>query len=96
MTPARPWSSTGGAALRCGRRWRASEFSWREAPPQCLSYSRGRFAVLLNGGTEPVPLPAGEVVLASGPLVDGQLPPDTAVWVRTTPGTSRTGSTDDR
>jgi alpha-glucosidase len=28
-----------------------------------------------------VPLPAGSVLLASGP-VDGDLPPDTAVWLR--------------
>jgi alpha-glucosidase len=62
----------------------SEEFSWREAPPQCLSYGRGPVVVLLNGGTAPVPVPAGEVLLASGPLLDGQLPPDTAVWVRGT------------
>jgi alpha-glucosidase len=28
-----------------------------------------------------VPLPAGEVLLASGPA-DGELPTDTAVWLR--------------
>ena len=26
-------------------------------------------------------LPGGEVLLASGALVDGQLPPDTAAWL---------------
>ncbi len=58
-------------------------FDWLEAPADCLSYARGpRFTMLLNGGSTAVPLPAGDVLLASGPLVDGQLPPDTAVWVR--------------
>lgn len=58
-------------------------FSWRDAPAQCLSYRRGSsVVVLLNGGTDPVPLPNGEVLLASGPVGDGLLPADTAVWVR--------------
>ncbi|MGV0745850.1 glycoside hydrolase family 13 protein [Mycolicibacterium sp. XJ870] len=35
----------------------------------------------LNTGRDPMPLPAGEILLASGQLVDGLLPPDTAVWV---------------
>ena len=30
---------------------------------------------------EPVPLPPGDPLLASGPLDDGMLPPDTAVWL---------------
>jgi alpha-glucosidase len=38
--------------------------------------------VLLNCGSEPVPLPAGEVLMASAPVADG-VPPNTAVWVRT-------------
>ena len=29
-----------------------------------------------------VPVPAGEVLLASGDLTDGRLPADTAVWLR--------------
>jgi alpha-glucosidase len=59
------------------------EFRWRDAPPQCLAYIRGTsIGVLLNAGTKVVPLPPGEIVLASGPLADGRLPPDTAVWVR--------------
>ncbi len=39
-------------------------------------------ATVLNAGEEPVSLPPGEVLLASGPLADGLLPPDTAVWLR--------------
>ena len=45
-----------------------------------LELRRGPLTVLLNCGTAPVPLPDGEVVVASG-AVDGELPPDTAVWV---------------
>ncbi|HEU4811831.1 MAG TPA: glycoside hydrolase family 13 protein [Nocardioides sp.] len=46
-----------------------------------LGFRRGPITVVLNAGTEPVELPAGEVFLASGP-VDGALPADTAVWLR--------------
>jgi alpha-glucosidase len=35
-----------------------------------------------NAGTEPIEVPDGEVLLTSGPLVDGLLPPDTAAWLR--------------
>ena len=52
-----------------------------DAPAGCLSYRRGDVAVLLNAADGPVPLPDGEVLLASGPL-DGTVPPNTAVWVR--------------
>jgi len=45
-----------------------------------LAFRRGPVTVVLHCGTEPVALPAGEVLLASGPL-DGSVPPDTAVWL---------------
>jgi alpha-glucosidase len=32
-------------------------------------------------GSAPVPLPPGEVLLASDPLVGGRLPADAAAWV---------------
>jgi alpha-glucosidase len=39
--------------------------------------------VVTNFGPEPVPLPEGQVIAASGPLTDGgELPRDTTVWVR--------------
>ena len=38
--------------------------------------------VLVNLGEHPLPLPAGaQVLVASGPLVDGTLPKDTAAWL---------------
>ncbi|WP_238547396.1 alpha-amylase family glycosyl hydrolase [Actinoplanes friuliensis] len=41
------------------------------------------FTLAVAMGDTAVPLPAGEVVLASGPLPgDGTLPPDTAAWLR--------------
>ena len=46
-----------------------------------LAFRRGPLAVLLNCGTQPAKLPAGEVLIASGP-VNGSLPADTAVWLR--------------
>ncbi len=46
-----------------------------------LSSAAGDLTVLCNCGPRPVRLPAGEVVLASGPLDGDLLPPDTAVWL---------------
>lgn len=45
-----------------------------------LAFRRGPVTVVLNCGAEPADLPAGEVLMASGPL-DATLPPDTAVWL---------------
>jgi alpha-glucosidase len=42
---------------------------------------RGQFAVVVAMGDGPVPLPAGDVLLASAPLDGGRLPPDAAAWV---------------
>ncbi|MDX1874036.1 glycoside hydrolase family 13 protein [Mycolicibacterium sp. 120266] len=41
----------------------------------------GGLHCVLNTGAAPVTLPAGEVLLASGPLPGGLLPPDTAAWL---------------
>jgi alpha-glucosidase len=58
-----------------------TELEWLAAPAGCLAYRRGDISVWLNAGDFGVPLPEGELVHASGP-VDGELPPDTAVWLR--------------
>lgn len=49
-----------------------------------LEVRRGSLRILLNCGTESAPLPAdaGEVIIASAPLTEGTLPPDTAAWLR--------------
>ena len=46
-----------------------------------LAFRRGPLTVVLNCGKKSVPLPEGEVVVASGPLTRGKLPADTAVWL---------------
>lgn len=51
------------------------------AEDDVLALQRGRITVVLNAGASPVELPEGEVVIASGDLTDGLLPPDTAAWV---------------
>ncbi|TAM91982.1 MAG: glycoside hydrolase family 13 protein [Jatrophihabitans sp.] len=75
------------AALRLRHRFRGGPFAWLDAPPGCLAFSRGTVEVLVNAGAGAVPMPAGAVLLASGPLGDGVqgggvLPPDTTVWTR--------------
>ena len=55
---------------------------WFGAPSGCMAFRRtGGLVCALNASTSPVPLPPGEVLLTSGPLEDGQLPPDTAAWL---------------
>ena len=41
----------------------------------------GGLICALNTGTTQMQLPAGELLLASGPVVEGTLPPDTAAWL---------------
>ncbi|WP_431928698.1 glycoside hydrolase family 13 protein [Micromonospora wenchangensis] len=61
--------------------------TWLPAPPRMLAFAREPgFACLVNLGVEAVALPGYDrVLLASGPLHDDRLPPDTAVWLRTRP-----------
>ena len=65
---------------------------WDVAPAGTLAFRRdaaggGEILVVVNLGAEPFALPAyrdmpAEVLVASGPLADGHLPTDTAVWLR--------------
>lgn len=63
---------------------------WLNAPDNALYFARDPgFLFLANLGPEPLRLPeSGEVLLASGPLIEGaaglsggSLPPDTGVWL---------------
>ncbi|MFE9915545.1 glycoside hydrolase family 13 protein [Micromonospora sp. NPDC005553] len=65
------------------------ELTWLPAPDGVLAFSRGGgFTCLVNLSAAPVPMPAqGELLLASGPLDDGLLPADTAVWLFTAEST---------
>lgn len=51
-----------------------------EAGTDVVCFRRGPITVALNCGTEPVALPPGEVLIASGPVGE-KLPPDTAAWL---------------
>ncbi|GGQ86631.1 glycoside hydrolase family 13 protein [Couchioplanes azureus] len=56
---------------------------WLPTAPGTLAYARSDVAVVVNMSDAPVPLPEHDTrILASGPLDDGVLPPDTAVWLR--------------
>jgi alpha-glucosidase len=55
---------------------------WVSAPPGCLAFRRdGGLVCVVNFTNRPVALPGGELLLASVPLVDGQLPGDAAAWL---------------
>lgn len=56
---------------------------WYGAPEDCLAFRRsdGKLICALNTGTAPVPLPPGQILLVSSPLVDGHLAPDSAAWL---------------
>jgi alpha-glucosidase len=58
-------------------------FRWLEAPAGVLAFRRDEaFAFLLNLSAAPVELPPHDLVLVgSGPLENGLLPSDTAVWL---------------
>jgi len=71
-------------ALRLRRELQTEErLSWADGEPdQVLHLVRpGGWRSVTNFGREPVPLPTGTVVVRSGPLDDGALPPDTTAWV---------------
>jgi len=54
---------------------------WLDLGEDVLAFSRGDLRVVLNTGRSAVPLPPGEVLLASGD-VTSDLPPGTAAWLR--------------
>jgi alpha-glucosidase len=58
--------------------------TWVDAGPDAVAFTREPgFGCWVNLGAQPLPLPDGALVrVASGPVVDGALPPDTAAWLR--------------
>ncbi|KAA1251016.1 glycoside hydrolase family 13 protein [Mycobacterium simiae] len=60
-----------------------SQIDWLPAPNHSLVFARrgGGLVCALNAGHRPITLPPGELLVASAPLIDGQLPPDTAAWL---------------
>lgn len=58
------------------------ELEWLTATDDALVFRRpGGLVCALNTGKRPMALPAGELIFASAPLVDGQLPTDAAAWL---------------
>jgi alpha-glucosidase len=56
---------------------------WLPAPADCLAFRRpGGLVCLVNLSGDAVPLPVGQVLLASEPISDGQVPADGAVWLQ--------------
>lgn len=63
--------------------FRGDHIEWFGAPPGCFAFRRAGSSLTcaLNTSTDPVTLPPGEVLLASGPLPDDKLPANTAAWL---------------
>jgi alpha-glucosidase len=74
------------AALRLRRAAPAlgdGPMAWLPSPGGVLAFARGDLSCVANLSPAPVTLPAHTaVLLASAPLEDDQLPPDTAAWLR--------------
>jgi len=69
-------------ALRKQHGLGSGSLHWSEGfPDSTLAFSNGSVAVIANLGDQPVSLPEGEVLLSSGSLIDGLLPPDTTAWL---------------
>jgi alpha-glucosidase len=61
--------------------------AWLPSPDGVLCFRRGEepaaVTVIVNLSAEPVDLPPhDEILLSSGPVTGGLLPPDTAAWLR--------------
>ena len=55
---------------------------WITADAGVLAFRRGDIACIVNLSPGPVQLPAGTVLITSGPLDEGRLPVDSAAWVQ--------------
>ncbi len=60
----------------------AGALEWVELGEQVVAFRNGPVLVVVNFGEEPVALPEGDVLLASGPLGEGSLPGETGAWIR--------------
>jgi alpha-glucosidase len=70
------------AAMRL--RPRHEEFAWRDAPEGTMIFDRGDLTVAVNFDAHELPLPQGELVLASERDVTTTLPANTSAWIRRT------------
>lgn len=60
-----------------------TSLEWYGSPPGALAFrvKGGGLTCALNVSSDLVDLPEGEVILTSGPLVNGKLPRNTAAWI---------------
>ena len=73
------------AALKLRRstfRFTDRDVQWLPSDDDVLVFLSGGVLCVLNAGPDAIPLPRHEVLAGSSPLVDGELPPDAAVWLR--------------
>jgi alpha-glucosidase len=70
-------------ALRRAFKLGAGSLEWGvDRGADVVAYTNGEVTVVANMGATAVPLPAGEVLMASGELTgDGMLPPDVTAWL---------------
>jgi alpha-glucosidase len=70
-------------ALLQRRRLQTAELlTWVRADPSILHFTRPNgWQSVTNFGSGPAELPAGTVILSSGPLEAGKLPPNTTAWI---------------
>ena len=74
----------GALAVRREHGLAVGELIWLAADDEdVVSFRSGGVTVVANTGPGAAPRPAGEVLLASGPLGDGLVPGDTTVWILT-------------
>lgn len=59
------------------------DVEWLQLRDDALAFVSGGVLCVLNTGSTPLPLPDGELLTASAPLVGGELPPDSAAWIAT-------------
>jgi alpha-glucosidase len=68
--------------LRRDRDLGMGDLEWLAGYPEAVvAFTNGGLTVIANTGQEPVGLPAGTVVAASGPVTASILPADTTVWM---------------
>jgi len=60
----------------------AGEIEWLDLGADVIAFRNDALTVVANTGSTPVPLPEGDIVIASGPVGDGLLPGDTTAWLR--------------
>ena len=81
------------SALALRRSLQSGErLSWvLDTEPDLVAFDRhDRWRSTTNFGEVATPLPAGEILLASGPITDGTLPPATTIWTAPLRSTSET------